>query len=95
MDGGQIFYELKTILKLKSLHCLDHLILQRLNEAGLKACSNISKSDCKVKNVRKMTKSLFGNELENEKQPKENFVVEGHTAYLPKLVKLFKFKYHT
>ena len=80
-------YELKTIVKLKSIHCIDCLIIQRLEKAGLRSSSRISGSHFQHrKGKRLQDDSVFGVSLENETQSSEPYVVEGYTACLPKSV---------
>ncbi len=81
-------YDLKTILKLKSIQCIDYIVEQKLEKAGVKSVSRISeKNDGKArKGIRNGVKSIFGVSLDSEVQSTQSIVIQDHTVYLPKLV---------
>ena len=81
-------YDLKTILKLKSIRCIDYVVTQKLQKFGVKSVSRVSERSVVQtrKESRNGVKSTFGVSLECESQSTERIVIQDHTVCLPKLV---------
>lgn len=85
----ECFYELKTMLKLKSIHGIDQIIMQKLQKTGIKSSSRISSNSSQTRStkLRNCTEGVFGVSLEAMTQTDEAYIIEDHTIYLPKSVK--------